>query len=188
MHRSILEEGRLPRLIVPRSVIPCSENGLNTHVAGSSRSAKFLRMRVARVTLLWAAGLNFGLSLLHLLLFVLPQSALEFLEAPAWVRSADMPKLLLTSSIFGALFAVFGWYALSAASIGPRLPLLRTGVILIGAMYLLRGLLVIQELRLSAARPEVIVPPQEFLFSAVAFVIGLLYAVGLRGQWGHPRA
>lgn len=145
-------------------------------------------MRIVRVALLWAAGLNFGLALLHLMLFVLPQSALEFLEAPAWVRAAGMPKLLLTSLIFGALFAMFGWYALSAARVGPRLPLLRTAVVLICAMYLLRGLLVIQELRLSSTRPGVIVPPQEFLFSAVAFLIGLLYAAGLRGQWSHPHA
>jgi hypothetical protein len=144
-------------------------------------------MRIARVALLCAAGLNFALALLHLLLFAFPQSVLEFLEAPAWLRSAGMPTLLLTSTVSGALFGSFAWYALSAAKIGPRLPLLRTMLALICSMYLLRGLLVMQELRLSSTRPGVIIPPQEFLFSVVAFVIGMLYAAGLRGQWNKAR-
>lgn len=144
-------------------------------------------MRIGTIALLVAGALNCGLSLLHLLLFVLPQTALQFLLAPDWVRWSSPPRMVFISITFCALFALFAWYAFSGARIGPRLPLLRTALIFLACLYLLRGIVLLQELRLSAIRPTVIVPPQEFFFSAVAFLIGVLYAVGLRGQWSKPR-
>jgi hypothetical protein len=140
-------------------------------------------MKLTKVALLTAAGMNFFLALFHFAFFAFTPGAMEFFETPDSLRSAGLPKLVLVSVVFGALFALFAVYALSGARIGPRLPLLRTGLVAIAAVFLLRGILIFQELRLSAIRPGIIIPPQEFAFSAIAFFIGLLYAAGLKGQW-----
>jgi hypothetical protein len=80
------------------------------------------------------------------------------------------------------VFAAFAAWAFSGARILPRLPLLRTGLVAISAIYLLRGLAVLPEGLSLVFRPD-LVPPRMFAFSLVPLAIGCLYATGTRAAW-----
>jgi hypothetical protein len=96
------------------------------------------------------------------------------------------PPALLASSLFVALiFAIWGLYGLSGAGLIRRLPLLRLGLIVIGAIYTLRGLLLIPLLLASLgllASPAPILP-QALLASLVSLVTGCLYLAGTLIGW-----
>jgi hypothetical protein len=96
------------------------------------------------------------------------------------------PLALLVSSLFAALiFAIWGLYGLSGAGLIRRLPLLRFGLIVIGAIYTLRGLLLIPLLLASLgllAAPQPILP-QALLASLVSLVTGCLYLAGTFMGW-----
>ena len=85
---------------------------------------------------------------------------------------------LITS---GIAVVLMGWaiVALSGAGLTLRLPLLRTGLAAITAIYLLRGLLIV---------PVVIIVPYpegafDYWSSLIVLVYGLVYAIGLWRAW-----
>jgi hypothetical protein len=96
------------------------------------------------------------------------------------------PAALLASSLFVALiFAIWGLYGLSGAGLFRRLPLLRLALLVIGAIYTLRGLLLVPLLLASLgllASPEPILP-QALLSSLVSLLIGCLYLAGAIASW-----
>lgn len=80
---------------------------------------------------------------------------------------------------------IFGWaiYAWSALGLVPRMPLLRTGLIAIAAVLIVRGLIII---------PLIFVLPERlsmffYWSSAICFLLGALYATGLIFSWPHLR-
>jgi hypothetical protein len=84
----------------------------------------------------------------------------------------------MTIGIAGVL-AVWSAYAFAGAGLIPRLPLMRTALVLISAVYLLRGLVLI---------PAFIVNPggiQPFVLwsSLIVLVYGIAYAVGTWIAW-----
>ena len=89
---------------------------------------------------------------------------------------------VITVVIAGALF-VWSAYALSGAGVIRRLPLLRTVLVAITAVFVLRGF----------ARPvlEPFFPGNSDTFwfwsSAICLAIGLLHLVGLRRAWPRLR-
>ena len=99
---------------------------------------------------------------------------------------ASNPTLLLTAGlIVTVLFAIAGLYGLSGAGVIRRLPLLRTGLIVITLVYIYRGILFIPQFLVTIGAlpsPEPI-PLQYLLSSLVALIIGLLYLVGLIVGW-----
>jgi hypothetical protein len=124
------------------------------------------------------AGLNFAIALIHL--------GIIFAGGPAYVYfgAADLAVLAQAGSPVPALltvcltivFIVFGVYALSGAGVVRRLPLLRLGLLAIGAVYTLRGLIVILDiLRLVRGAGY---PFRQTVFSAAALAIGLIYLIG----------
>ncbi len=83
------------------------------------------------------------------------------------------------------IFAIWGLYGLSGAGLLRRLPLLRLALLVIGAIYTLRGLLLIPLLLASLgllASPEPILP-QALLASLVSLLIGCLYLAGTFTAW-----
>jgi hypothetical protein len=109
---------------------------------------------------------------------------------PDWYRffgaGEDMARMaerglwqpaLLTCGIAGVL-AIWAWYAFAGAGRMPKLPLMRTALVLISAIYLARGLLII---------PILIEPPARTPFniwsSLIVLVYGLVYAVGIWTAW-----
>ena len=92
----------------------------------------------------------------------------------------ELRPALITIGISAMLF-VWAAYAFSGAGVIPRLPLLRTGLVAISAVYLLRGLAPIPVLLF---RPQLAGP---FLWwsSAIVLVYGLCYAIGTYQSWSR---
>lgn len=109
---------------------------------------------------------------------------------PDWYRffgaGEDMARMaergmwqpaVLTIGI-AAVLSIWAWYAFAGAGRLPKLPLMRTALVLISAIYLARGLLII---------PILIEPPARTPFniwsSLIVLVYGLVYAVGTWAAW-----
>lgn len=92
----------------------------------------------------------------------------------------DLRPTLITLAI-GAVLLIWAAYAFSGAGSLPRLPLLRTGLIVITAIYLLRGLFFVP---LHLWRPQ---HSDSFAIwsSLIVFVYGAVYAVGTFKAWRH---
>ena len=90
----------------------------------------------------------------------------------------SMTPTLLTLGI-AAILAIWAAYAFSGAGLLPRLPLLRTGLVVISAVYLLRGLALIPALVIN--RGDVM--PFIWWSSLIVLVYGIAYAVGTWTAW-----
>jgi hypothetical protein len=110
---------------------------------------------------------------------------------PAWYRffgageaiatmaeQGSMTPALLTLGI-AAILAIWAAYAFSGAGLLPRLPLLRTGLVVISAIYLLRGLVLVPALALNFGG----VTPFVLWSSLIVLVYGLAYAIGTWLGW-----
>lgn len=136
-----------------------------------------------------AGVLSSCVALLHLVVIFVGARAYRYFgagEEMARLAEQRSPMPGLVTAGLTVLFAVWAAYAFSGAGLLRQLPLLKTGLIVIGSIYTLRGL---------ALGPEVVwfysghraVPPRELLFSAVSLLTGLAYLVGTRQAWGHLR-
>lgn len=129
--------------------------------------------------LLLAAAGSFAVALLHAVIIGIGAPAYRYFGAgdlaPLAEQGSPMPALI--TSFLVVLFAVWGAYALSGAGVIRRLPLLRVGLILIAAIYTLRGLLLIPEL-IQLGRGA-LAAPRMAVFSAVSLAIGILHIAGL---------
>ncbi|WP_234032837.1 hypothetical protein [Aurantiacibacter arachoides] len=85
---------------------------------------------------------------------------------------------LLTLGI-AVVLALWAAYAFSGAGRTRRPPLLRTALVLIAAVYLLRALVVLPAL---AIRPEALTP-FAIVSSLIVLVYGVAYAVGTARAW-----
>lgn len=115
---------------------------------------------------------------------------------PAWYRffgageaiatmaeQGSMTPALLTLGI-AAILAIWAAYAFSGAGLLPRLPLLRTGLVVISAIYLLRGLVLVPALALNFGG----VTPFVLWSSLIVLVYGLAYAIGTWLGWSSLSA
>lgn len=139
-----------------------------------------------------AALLCFGISLLHLAIIFMGPDAYAYFGAPqlgrAEARGFAYPDWMTAGLVL--VFAAFGAYALSGAGRVRRLPLLRVGLALIGAVFTLRGLSLFVELAgLVAGAP---VPPRMAVFSLVSLITGAAFLAGTLPRWralnADPRA
>ena len=103
-------------------------------------------------------------------------------EMAVMAEQGSMTPTLLTLGI-AAILAIWAAYAFSGAGLLPRLPLLRTGLVVISAIYLLRGLALIPALVLNGAN----VMPFILWSSLIVLVYGIAYAVGTWSAWPHLR-
>ena len=92
-------------------------------------------------------------------------------------QGAIMPTLITLA--IAALLAVWSAYAFSGAGLFRRLPLMRTALVAITAVYLLRGLALVP---LAALRPD-LVTPFDVWSSLIVLAYGLCYAVGTWRAW-----
>ena len=102
-----------------------------------------------------------------------------------WGGPTEQPILLIASLIVGLIFVVWGLYGFSGAGVIRRLPLLRLGLIVIGGIYILRGIPGIMILLIMAGiiRDPQPIPPQALIASLVSLGIGLAYLVGTIVAW-----
>lgn len=130
--------------------------------------------------------LSFAIALFQVVLSFSPSLTRLF----GAVALAANPLLLLVAGLaVTILFALAGLYALAGACTIRRLPLLRTGLLVIGVIYTLRGLFLFPELLALAGvlpAPEP-VPTQAVLSSVVALATGLLYLLGTAVSWKRLR-
>jgi len=88
---------------------------------------------------------------------------------------------LMTLGIATVLM-IWAAYALSGAGLIRRLPLLRTGLVVISAIYLLRGAMVFMPATFN--RPDL--SPDFMLWSSlIVLVYGLIHAIGTWTAWPH---
>lgn len=135
--------------------------------------------------LLLAGSMSAAASLLHLGVIA---------GGPAWYRffgagegmahmaeRSDPKAALITVGIAGVL-AVWAAYAFSGGGLIPRLPLLRTGLIVISGIYLLRGLVLIPAIALNPHGAAGITP---FVWwsSLIVLAYGLVHAIGTWTAW-----
>ena len=113
-----------------------------------------------------------------------PPKAISYLGGPAEF-SIKRPLLYAALClVLGAIVAVFGLYALSGAGKIRRLPLLRTGLITIAGIYLLRGLLIIPQTLFVVKHPELI---RFLIFSLISLCVGAVHAGGVVQLYRHGR-
>lgn len=102
--------------------------------------------------------------------------------ARAAERGSAMPGLV--TGAIALLLAVWALHAFSAAGLIRRLPLLRTALVLITSVYLVRGLVLFP---LLAIKPE-LVDTFAVVSSLVVLFYGVVYAIGTWLAWPRLRS
>jgi hypothetical protein len=88
-----------------------------------------------------AAWLSFSMAACQTVISVWPAAA-EYFQAPPKLLN-DRVRLFVVGEAAALIPMLFGLYALSGAGVIRRLPLLRTALVGIGSLFLLRGLFII---------------------------------------------
>jgi hypothetical protein len=133
-----------------------------------------------RAWLLWGALLSFSIALFHIII--------AFVDIPLAPHfGALLRRDAFISSLFGALYFLFGIYALSGGGWVRRLPLLDVGLVVMSSIYTLRGLGVFTEtFQLPAAGGPF--PLHLPLISLMFLVTGCVYVVGTAKSWEWLRS
>ena len=144
-------------------------------------------MKPARNPALIIGGLlSVAASLLHIGCIIGGPDCYRFFgageEMAVMAEQGSMTPTLLTLGI-AAILAIWAAYAFSGAGLLRRLPLLRTGLVVISAIYLLRGLALIPALVINGAN----VMPFILWSSLIVLVYGIAYAVGTWTAWSSLR-
>lgn len=139
--------------------------------------------------LLAAALLSFGIALLHLAIIFAGPGAYAWFGAPALgaaeAAGAAYPDVVTAGLV--VVFALFGVYALAGAGRVRRPPLLPLGLALVGAVFTLRGLVIIPE-AIQLARGPAGYPPRYAAFSLVSLATGICFLAGTLPRWKALRA
>lgn len=131
--------------------------------------------------LIAAAWMSIAASLLHIACII---------GGPDWYRffgaGEDMAQMAarghwypptITLAI-ATILGVWAAYAFAGAGMFRRLPLMRTALVIICAIYLLRGMVIIPALAIEQART-----PFNIWSSLIVLVYGLAYAIGTWKAW-----
>lgn len=127
-------------------------------------------------------ALSAAASLLHLAVIVGGPSWYRFFgagEAMARMAERGSPVPAIATVGIAAVLAVWAAYAFAGAGLIPRLPLMRTALVAISAVYLLRGLVLIPAFLINPGG----VLPFVLWSSLIVLVYGLCYAVGTWIAW-----
>lgn len=133
--------------------------------------------------LLFVGGvLSLIASLLHLACIAMGPEWFRLFGAPEPLvrahESGDMQLVWMTVGI-AVVLAIWAAYAFSGAGKLARLPLLRTGLVVISIIYLGRGIVLVPAL-LNAPYPR---SDFDIWSSAIVLVYGLAYAIGTGLVW-----
>ena len=126
-------------------------------------------------------------AVLHVIVIVGGPSWYRFFGAgEAMARAAERGSFTpaLVTLAIAAMLMVWAFYAFSGAGVIRRLPLLRTALVLISAIYLLRAFALLPILLL---RPD-LADSFTVVSSLVVLVYGLAYAIGTWIRWTALRA
>lgn len=143
------------------------------------------------MSLLKVAGVSSScIAALHLVIIFWGGPAYRYFGAgERMARLAEQGSAWPTLLTAGATLVFAGWaaYAFSGAGILPRAPFLRTGLILIGSAYVVRGVLIGPQLLWWFEGYHAAVPARQLVFSLAALVTGVVYLEGARVAWASLR-
>lgn len=135
-----------------------------------------------RLLLIVGGWLSLAASLLHIAVIAGGPDWYRFFGAgeqmARMVERGDAYPAVVTTLI-ALILAIWAAYAFSGAGVIRRLPLLRTGLVTISAIYLLRGLTLVPILFFSDAPAT----PFTIWSSLIVLVYGLAYAAGTWLSW-----
>jgi hypothetical protein len=128
-----------------------------------------------------AAALSFAMAAGQAVISVWPAAA-EYFQAPPSLLN-DRVRMFVVGGAAALIPLLFGLYALSGAGVIRRLPLVRTALVGIGSLFLLRGLFIILTvLVVLGFRPGPVLLPA--VSSHLVFLsAGLLYLGGAALNW-----
>jgi hypothetical protein len=136
------------------------------------------------IPLLIAAACSTWVALLHIGIAVVGPKWYSYFGAPSLAEKVEHGEWLVPTVmclVVALITAIWAIYALSAVAIIRRMPLLRTGLVTIGAIYFLRGLQVFPEFYfLIRGHLDV---PRYAAFSAFSLFTGLCYLIGAKLVW-----
>lgn len=140
-------------------------------------------MRRAGATWLTAAALlSAAAALLHLAVIAGGPDWYRFFgagEEMALMAERGSPVPALVTLAIAAVLAIWSAYALAGAGRIRRLPLMRTALVAISAIYLLRGLILLPALAVNPDRVDAFMRWN----SLIVLAYGLAYAVGTFRAW-----
>ena len=114
-----------------------------------------------------------------------PVRAIRYMGGPAMLAAEEPLRYALLCVGLGIVTALFGLYALSGAGAVRKLPLLRTALVAVTVIYLLRGLLLFTQFPFILRHLDLI---RFLIFSAIALIIGLVHLGGVVKlfRYGRP--
>lgn len=133
-------------------------------------------------TLIAGGVLSAAAALLHVAVIAGGPDWYRFFGAgEGMARMAERGEITPTLTTIGiaAVLAIWAAYAFAGAGLIRRLPLMRTALVLISAIYLVRGLVLIPALIINQGN----VMPFVLWSSLIVLIYGLLYAVGTCIAW-----
>lgn len=134
-------------------------------------------------------ALSAALALLHIIVIVLGPPGYRYFGAPdefATMTEAGSLAPAVLTAMFAVIFGVWAYYGFAGARMIPRPPLLRLGLVVIAAVYMLRGLSAVPEALLLMRTPGAF-PARFLVFSIFSLLVGVCYALGARQAWRRLR-
>lgn len=134
--------------------------------------------------LLLSGALSFGAAIFQMIISFSPAMSLYF-GAPE-VLARNIYVLILVSFVIAGILVVFGLYAISGAGYIPALPWLKQVLLLIGGIFIFRGLLIIPEslVVMGVIHSSISVAPRYVVFSIVSLMVGYFFIAGTISGWG----
>ena len=176
---------RQPALELSRLFPLCSGNFSHAYLVhngeGSIAAVNEGGIVEKRLWLKMAAGLSFFMAACQLVISVWPAAA-EYFQAPPALLN-DRVRLFVIGGAAALFPVLFALYALSGAGVIRRLPLLRTALIGIGSLFLLRGLFIILTLLVALGILEGRVSLPGVASHLIFLSAGLMYLGGARLNW-----
>lgn len=136
----------------------------------------------AHIAFLIGAGIAIFGAIIHWVAPFVGPDWYAFLTSPKWVVDSAQSGTIrapVGAAVIGLLMFTCGLYAFSGAGIIRRLPLTRTGLIVISSICLLRGLLLVPFL----LRVPNLLSAFDIVASLVWFAAGVAFFVGTAKNW-----
>ena len=140
-------------------------------------------MSTSKAFLIAGGVISAVIAIVHVVLILKPawwryiSGAVESPLAPMAEQGSTVT--IIASVVLTLIFAIWSLYAVSGAGLIGPLPLLRTALIVIGAIYILRSLFIFTEINMVRTQGY---PLQFVVFSSISLVAGLLYLIGVWQQ------
>ncbi|MGA2262738.1 MAG: hypothetical protein ABSH28_15055 [Acidobacteriota bacterium] len=158
---------------------------MNTTGTGSARAMRPETLTEKNTLLLVGGYFSLAFAVFQVSAVFWPPNAIKYLGGPAELSQTRPVIYALLCIVVAAIVAVLGLYALSGAGRIVRLPLLRTVITVMTAIYVLRGLLLIPQMPVVIANPGLM---RFALFSGISLCVGFVHLGGLIKLFRHGRS